>query len=660
MPDTPPRLYRFEDFRLDTQTRELRQGDGAAIALTAKAFDTLAFLVENRHRVVGKEELLATVWAGRVVEENNLTQAVSVLRRAMGSSAGDHRYVVTIPGRGYRFVAEVYEGEQEDPTAADVAVDTSPASRHPLPEARHGSRAVALGALLFALALFAAVAWRWREQPASTPKPSTPAIADATAPASLAVLPFRSLTTGPQDELLELGLADTLITRISALTTLRVRSLASSQRFAGARQDPIDAGRQLGATYVVEGTFQRDGGNVRVGTRLLDTRDGTAVWSGTFDQRLDRVFTLQDRIAADMSSALALKLAAVPGRSPCDGANAEAYRAYLTGRYQLDRPSAARMRQALAAFQQAIALDPTCARAYAGSSFAYRALVITGDADPRATFPLAKAAVGRALAIDPGLAEAYSSQGFIQFWYDWDWQGAEASFRRAIALNPSLAEAYMAYAHLLFNIGRKDEAASLARQAIALDPLSPIISTLGSHFLAGAGHRDEAQRELQKVLELDPDFWVALLTRSGSKASKGDYASAIADLERARALCGDCSQVLTVLGMTYVQAGNRSAAEQVLRDMQARDRDGYFPATSLAKVENALGNPDAALDLLERAYRERDARMAFLKTDSNWNNLRSHPRFQSLMQRMAFPATIATPSPQKNWDSDSATVLGDP
>ncbi|MDQ3229809.1 MAG: tetratricopeptide repeat protein, partial [Pseudomonadota bacterium] len=498
---------------------------------------------------------------------------------------------------------------------------------------------IALGALLFGLALFAAVALRWREQSASTPKPSTPAIADAAAPASLAVLPFRSLTPGPQDELMELGLADTLITRISVLTTLRVRSLTSSQRLAGARQDPIDAGRQLGATYVVEGTFQRDGGNVRVGTRLLDTRDGTAVWSGTFDQRLDRVFTLQDRIASDMSSALALKLVAVPGRSPCDGANAEAYRAYLTGRYQLDRPSGARMRQALAAFQQAIALDPSCARAYAGTAYAYRALVITGDADPRETFPLAKAAVGRALAIDPKLAEAYSSQGFIRFWYDWDWQGAEASFQRAIALNPSLAEAYSAYAHLLSDTGRKDEAARLARQAIALDPLSPIISTLGSGFLAAAGHREESQRSLQKALELDPDFWVALLMRGGRKSAKRDYTGAIADLERARSLCGACSQVLAVLGPTYVLAGNRSAAEQVLREMQSQDRDGYFPATSLAKVENALGNSDAALDLLERAYRERDVKMAFLKTDSGWKNLRSHPRFQALMQRMAFPAT---------------------
>ena len=613
----PSRHYRFEAFSLDTQTRELREGDAQPIPLTAKAYDVLCLLIQNPHRVVTKDELLATVWAGRVVEENNLTQAISALRRAFGTTAGDHRYIVTVPGRGYRFVAELRADRATDPEPGPTAWPPSLAWR----------RAMAPGAVLFLLVLLSVAAWQWHQAPVTQASPQ----------ATLAVLPFTSLSPGSRDQMLELGLAETLIARISTSTTLRVRSLASSQRFAGSKQDPLDAGRQLGAAYVVEGTTQRSGARIRVSARLLDVRDGSSVWSGTFDEGIDRVFTLQDRIAAGMTSALALKVSTVPGHSPCDGANAEAYRAYLHGRYQLDRPSAKRMRQALVSFRRAIDLDPSCAKAYAGTAYAYRALVMTGDEDPRRNFPLAKAAVKQALAINPGLAEAYSSQGFIQFWYDWDWKASETSFKRAIELNPSLGEAHLGYAHLLSNLRRNDEAAVHARQAVALDPLSPLVNTLASAFIASAGAVEEAGQTLSKALELEPDFWIALLVRSQKPAKERNYAGAIADLSRARERCGDCSQVLAVLVRTYAQAGDRAAAEQVLRDMENRDSAGYMPATSLAAAHNALGHTDAALDLLERAHQERDLRMTFLAVDSRWNNLRGQPRFRVLMQRMKLP-----------------------
>ncbi|KQY54982.1 winged helix-turn-helix domain-containing protein [Lysobacter sp. Root494] len=619
------RHYRFGSFRLDTQTRELRDGDGPPIALTAKAFDTLCTLIAHRDRIVTKDELLEAVWAGRVVEENNLTQAVAALRRALGTNAGEHRYILTVPGHGYRFVAEVRDDAEAVPPAAQA---TRPA--------RPG--AIVFGAMLFALALAGVAAWQLRK-----PAPA-PAHAQA---AALAVLPFRPLSTGPRDELLELGMADTLITRISSSTHLRVRSLASSQQFAGLKQDPLEAGRDLGADYIVEGTIQRNGGRVRITSRLLSVRDGMALWSGTFDETPDRIFTLQDSIAESMTKALQLNANMRASRaSPCDGADAEAYRAYLAGRYQLDRPSRSRMRASIAAFQRAIDRDPTCARAYAGMAYAYRALAITGDEAPRKAFPLAKAAVQRALAIDPELAEAHSSLGFIRFWYDWDWAGSEASFKRAIELNPSLAEARIGYAHLLYNIGRDDEAARQARQAMALDPLSPLINTLGSSFIAAAGQVEEARQALEKAFEVEPDFWVALLGRAIGKLQHKDSKGAIADLERARVLSENSSQILAVLGMAYARAGDRAAAEQILRDMEdLRARSGYMPGTSLAKVALALGDTEGAMDLLERAYEDRDIRLTFLQVDTAWEKLRSHPGFQALMERMHFPANPAAGRP---------------
>lgn len=588
--------------------------------LTARAFDVLQVLVGNRDRVVGRDELLATVWAGRVVEENNLTQAIAALRRAFGTGAGDHRYIVTVPGRGYRFVAQVAVDGPADGAAQRLppaAAGADQAARRP-----RGPMLAAVFVLGLGLLLLAALSWRSRDAPAAA----------APAPATLAVLPFRTLGGAPRDGLLEQGLSETLIARISNASALRVRS-SSSSRQMGAR-DPVEAGRSLGAAYVVDGSIQRRGERVRVGARLLSVADGRTLWSGTFDESADRVFTLQDRIATAMTAAMAVKLGDAPWQSPCAGEDPEAYRAYLAGIYQGERPSGERMRQALASFQLAIDRDPACALAWAGMAQAWRRAVMTGDEDPRRNFPLAKAAEARALQIAPELAEAHAADGFIRFWYDWDWQGAEEALRHAIALNPSLPDAELAYAHLLASLTRHDEAVEHVRRMVALDPLSPLANTLAARFLAAAGREPEAREALAKALALEPAFWVALLTR-GTWRMRDDPAGAVEDLERARRACGDCSQVLSVLGEALVRVGRRDDARELLREMQVRDRDGYFPATGLAAVHNALGETGAALDLIERGYAERDVGMSFLRIDRRWDNLRHEARFRAVMQRMA-------------------------
>lgn len=646
MPPATARRYRFATYRLDTRSRELREGDGAPVPLTAKAFDTLVFLIEHRDHVVSRDELLGAVWAGRVVEENTLTQAIAALRRALGTQGGEHRFIVTVPGRGYRFVADV----QDEDMAEYHAISAVPTT------ARRVRRPMLIGVALLLVAVIGGVAaWRLR-----TPGDVEPAQADAT----LAVLPFRSLSTGPQDEMLSLGLADALITRIGSSTSLQVRSLASSRRFGDA--DPLDAGRRLNARYVVEGTTQRGGDRIRVSARLIDVQKERTLWSGTFDERSGNVFTLQDTLASAMTDALALTRTDVAVHSPCDGENAVAYRAYLAGRYQLDRPSGPRMRQALSSFHRAIDLDPTCARAYAGMAYAYRASVMTGDADPREAFPLAQAAIGRALAIDPRLAEAYSSRGFVQFWYDWDWQAAEASLKHAIELNPSLAEAHLAYAHLLSNIGRHQESAVQARQAYALNPLSPLVGMLSSSFLDEAGFANEAQRIRKSALEIEPDYWVPMVGRGMMKIQQGDRAGGLAQIRRAVVLCADCSLALAGLVQGELAAGDRAAAERIRDALDARARTGYIPGSNLAIVYNALGDSEGALAQLERGYRERDVRMTFLAADPTWDNLRKDARFAALMARMNFTGDRAmdpppTPAPgQKEYVIDSAKVRGAP
>lgn len=631
----------FHGYRLDPVARQLSAPDGTAVALTNRAFDVLLHLVEHRDRVVGKDELLAAVWPGRIVEENNLTQAISTLRHALGTGAGDHRYVVTVAARGYRFVAKV----EQDPAQDDQTSAQAPAEAIPPPAPGFHSRGLRWSAaavvVLAAVALLATSALREHAPQAGSRAHSV------SPPTTLAVLPFRAIGhPADADPMLDLGMAETLITRLSRSTPLRVLSLGSVQGFVGEDVDPLRVGMELGADYVVDGSTQRQGARVRVNARLVSLPDGRTVWAGTFDRTPEQVFTLQDALAEGMSSALSLHYSAVPrGRSPCDGGDAQAYRAYLHGRHLMNRPEGVVLADAIAAFRQAIARDPRCARAWAGIAFAYRALAMTADRDPREVFPLAEAAIANALAIDPESAEAYASKGFIEFWYGWDWTASEVSLRHAIELDGNLSEAHFALAHLLYNTGRGDEAEPYARKATLLDPLSPIINTIAAGILASSARpgevrpdADEFRERIDKVLQIAPDFWTARMMRGVDEAGHGDFNAALEDLRRAGTACAECSHVLALRCLVYVEAGRPEEARQVLRRMEQRDRAGYFPATRLALARLALGDRDGALDLLERAYRERDMNLTFLSVDGRWQPLHQDPRFHDLLKRLNLPS----------------------
>ena len=569
------RQYEFSGYRLDAVSRELFGPDGTTISVTSKALEVLAYLIRQRDRVVDKDDLLAAVWAGRVVEENNLTQAISALRKAFGVRPPEHRFIVTISGRGYRFVADVNESG-----AVEAAIPAPPQT-------------------------------------------------------ALAVLPFRSISSGPRDELLELGLTETLITQLSRVPYLRVRALGSSLHLAQeVAHDPDAAGRQLGAAFVIDGSAQQVGGRVRVNVRLLSVASGATVWADTIDTRVEDVFTLQDRISGAVVKALALPGIAMPERRRRSRrGDAEVYRAWLQGYHLLQRPDEGNLKKAISAFRRAIDLDAAYTRAYAGIAFAYRGLVHI-DHEPGEMFGLAKAAVAQALKLDPDSPEALTAQGRIRHLYDWDWAGAEASLQRAIELNPSLMEARYACAHLLVHLGRFEEGLEQARQARELDPLSPMVNAIYAGLLTAAGQTEAAQKQVRRALELKPGFWVALQVRAGLAMGRGDTAAAMGDLASAVDDSDRASQILALQAIAHAAAGDRILPQEVLQELEARRTQRYVPATSFAAAHAALGNTDAALDELERAYRERDIRMAFMKVDARWNVLRAQPRFRVLAQHM--------------------------
>ncbi len=301
------RYWYFGTFRLDTHTRELRNGDAISLALTGKVFDTLCLLIRNRDRIVSREELLAVVWAGRVVEENNLAQAIAALRRALGTGVNDRRYIVTTPGQGYRFVAELSE-------SADGGASSGPTARP--------------------------------GQGAALPVPQI----------TLAVLPFRSLSQGPRDELLELGLAETLISRLARSPALRVRVLES--RVGTTVEDVLAVGARLGAAYVVAGSTQRVDDQVRVSVQLLRVDGGDTLWADVIDSRIDRVFTLQDRIVGALTRVLAIQPIVLPKRTRNAGSGEDpaVYRAWLQGYHLAQRPSQSNLERAVQSFLHALDL----------------------------------------------------------------------------------------------------------------------------------------------------------------------------------------------------------------------------------------------------------------------------------------------------------------
>jgi serine/threonine-protein kinase len=578
MDDQLKQSYEFGSFRLDAAKRCLLRDD-KIVPLTPKAFDTLLLLVEHNCALLEKDELIKLLWPDSFVEENNLTQNISALRKAFGERPGEHRFIVTVPGRGYRFVADV-----RTCTGADTETKTTYVSP---------SRVIA-------------------------------------------VVPFKPLVTSNRDEAFEMGMADTLIARLSNIREIIVRPLSSVRKYGSLEQDPQAAGRELKVESVLDGSLQRLGDHLRVTARLINVADGTSLWTGTFDEKFTDVFDVQDVISEKVTSALALRLSSDEKRRLAKRytENTEAYHLYLTGRYHWGKLTPPHIRKSIEYFQQAIEIDPIYALAYGGLAEAYRSLPMTSDVPPADAFPQAKAAASKALELDESLADVHATLGFVKFWFDWDWADAERECQRAVELNPNSGDAHRAYAHLLSDLGRHGEAIAEAKQARELDPLSLLTNALEGQFLYYANQDDEALIRFQKTLELEPNFWIAHLMLSKVYIRRQMYPEALAELSQAKEFSGGNTETISLIGYVWALSGNRAQALKVLDELKSLSAKRYVPPHNIAMVNNGLGEKDEALAWLEKACEERDVRLTFLKIDPKWDSFRSCPRFAAILKRI--------------------------
>ena len=564
--------YEFGDFRMELAKRRLLRGSDA-LPLTPKVFDTLVYLVQHKDRVCEKDELMRALWPDTTVEENNLNQSISTLRRVLGDQRGADQYIATVPGRGYRFVKDVRE-------------------------ARGGAA------------------------------PRTKAVA---------VLPFKPLRPVERDEALELGMAETLIARLSRASSTVVRPLSSVRRYTDVDQDAIVAGRALEVESVLDGSIQRQDNRIRVTARLIRVRDGISLWAQTFDEEFTDVFRVQDAISERVAAAMELTLSSEEKRGLTRRYtdNVEAYHLYLKGLYYLGKAVRPSIYKGIEFFQQAVDLDPVYALAYAGIAEAYRRLPITSDVPPKEAFPKAKAAALKALEIDDYLAEAHMSLGWTKFWFDWDWEDAERELQRAIELAPNNGLAHMSYCVLLGASGRFDEAIAEGNKAVELEPLSPIVNANLAWALHCAGRDEDALIRIGKTLEIDPNFWIAHLNRAKALVQRREYPEAIAALEKARQFSGGShSETISLMGYAWAMAGDRAKAIGCLEELQSQSVRAYVPPHNIAVIYCGLGEKRELCEWLEKAYEERDVRLTLMKVEPKWRLAQSEACFQSILKRV--------------------------
>jgi serine/threonine protein kinase/tetratricopeptide (TPR) repeat protein len=453
---------------------------------------------------------------------------------------------------------------------------------------------------------------------------------------SVAVLPFENLSEEKSNAYFADGIQDEILTRLSKIADLKVISRTSTQRYKHTSQSPSQIAHQLGVANLLEGSVQKTNDQVRVNVKLITAPNDTHLWAETYDRKLTDIFVVESDIATTIAKTLQARLtgaekAAIAKRPT---ANREVYELYLKGRFFWNKRTGADLRKAIAYFNQALDKDPGYAPAYAGLTDAYLILSQYGAASPADSFPQAIAAAKKAIELDDTLAEAHTSLACSLAYYDFDFEQSVKEFERAIQLNPNYATAH----HWLSNgvlsaLGQFERAIAEGKRAVELDPLSLVINTdLGQDFFY-ARRYDEAIAHLRKTIEMDPRFYFAHWVLGTALQLKGQLSEAVAEYSKAVELNDDPS-VLALLGQAYARAGQRDEAQKILLRLSEDAKLRYVQAYSFVLMYLALGDKERAIDEMERAYRERDANVAQIRTDPMLDDLRGNPRFEKLVSQI--------------------------
>jgi TolB-like protein/DNA-binding winged helix-turn-helix (wHTH) protein/Flp pilus assembly protein TadD len=613
-------IYEFGHFRIDPDERLLLR-DGTPVPLTPKAFETLLALVQNSGHVVRKDDLMKRVWPDAFVEEVNLAQNVSAIRRVLDTNG--EQYIETVPKLGYRLIvkATVVGGPDDVVKAPQVPaasranhgesaaaglsgrttknerVAKAVVAKAAFAKGRFAKRRVAaIGLATVAVLAIAGLTW-WMKTGTGRTVPVRIS--------SLAVLPLENLSQDPEQEYFAEGMTDELITSLAKIHSLRVISRNSVMLYKGKHESVAQIGRELNVDAVIEGTVMRSGNRVRIRVQLIGARTDRHLWAQAYEGDVRDVLKLQEQVAQAIATEIKGKLAPeeqVQLTSP-KVVNPDAHEADLHGFYELHKHGAAgtllpagnEIEKAIKFFQQAIATDSSDALAYAGLAAAYYDQSTFFRA-PLEVMPKAKAAAIKAIELDDSLADAHASLGYVKLSFDWDWLGAEREFRRALELNPNLASGHAGYAHYLLTLGRSQEAIQELRELHNVDPLFPQ-SHLGLPYtLWNLRLYEEAIEAAKKE---DDQRVIAL-----SRIEQGRQNEAVAAADRAMKVARN-PVIRAQLAYVYARAGMKDKARTILNGFEAQVKQHYVCGFNVACVYAGLDEKENAYAWLERAYHDR-------------------------------------------------------
>jgi DNA-binding winged helix-turn-helix (wHTH) protein/TolB-like protein len=615
----PQDVYEFGAYRLDATERLLLRC-GEAVQLQPKVFDLLHVLVEHHGRLLEKDELMKLVWPDTVVEEANLANNISILRKTL--SENGERLIETVPKRGYRFVAPVQVQERQ------VAVEAKSPALPAAPDIRWTKRRHVLAMVLVILVLtgIAGVISFWRSK-------RPPAAPDVTIK-SIAVLPPRAVQASERNEALEMGTTSILITRLGSLRQLIVRPESAIEKYARPDLDPFAAGREQKVDAVLDSRYQRSGNNFRFTLRLLRVADGATLWADTFDQEAADLFAIEDALSGKVAVALKLTLSGAEKElfAKRYTKSSEALMLYLRGRQMLHQRRGPETEKAITQFEKAIEIDPTFALAQATLGHAYASLSwYTPAQEFRAK---ARAVYDKALSLDDQLAEAHSYFACYKQTTEWDYHAAEQHHRIAVDLNPLSADVRKEYAFYLAMLGRFEQAIPEIRKAEVLDPTDQWICRLGAMLLFYARRYDEAIEQGSRAIDLNPNSTSNYGWIIRAYEMKGDEQNAFAMTLKSAEVRGSAPEEIASLKAAFAAGGWKRLLRYRLDRLLEEEKHRSVTQLNIALHYARLGEKERAFARLQKAVEDRNFEVSAVNVEPAWDSYRDDQRFKALVRRV--------------------------
>jgi len=618
-------IFEFDDVRVEPSKFKIWKA-GAELALEPKTFQVLLFLLENRGRLIEKNELLDAVWKDTFVTENAMTREIAKLRKALGDDPKTPKYIQTVHTQGYRFIAETEEVKTKN-DFANPRTDAFVPTKKPATSRFLSVKPLAASGIIIAALLIGTIGLGYYFFY------SGKMTSGADSKKSIAVLPLKPINTANRDEIYEIGIADSLIHKLSSTKGFIVRPLSAIRKYADIAQDPLAAGREQQVDYVLASNYQLAGGKIRITAQLFNVASGQIEETYKSEKEAANVFVMQDAIAGEVGNIL-LSRFATTSSSPTakrGTTNEEAYRLYLQGMYLANNRNAPDARKAVETLEQAVRLDPNYAQAWAGKAYAHRTVGNLGrSVNTHEEYQKSIEAINKALALDENLADAYSALCENKMYYEYDFDGAERACKRAIELNPDSSQAHEIYSRYLDSRGRFDEAIAEIKTAIDLEPTSLFSQRNYGVALYYTRRYTEAAAQFKRVIAMDEDFGTTYIWLSNTLHLKGDQAEAYEAWMKFLAFQQTDEETVQISKTAYRTSGWQG----VLRERVKRFDKGNEVYFYGVRFNAQVGNKDKAFEYLEKSYQRRELWMAYLQVDPLLDPLRDDPRFDELVRRV--------------------------